>query len=316
MSVQAESTDQLKQRFAAGLHEDTVLRSSEALAKKTTMGVGGKALLYAEPANRDDLLLLIQRAAAEQLPWFVLGRGSNVIVPDEGYAGLILRLVNPGWKAIQVLEQRKIRVGAGTRLQQLCAEACRLGMAGFEFLEGIPGTLGGALRMNAGAMGSWMFDVVDSVEVLTATGEIHELQREALHPVYRKCPELVDCVALSAVLCCQRFEDSDSIRQRLAEFAGKRKSSQPREASAGCLFKNPADNFAGRLIDQCGLKGTQFGLAEISTIHANFLVNSGGATAGEIIQLVKNIRKDVHGKTGYLLEPEAILLGKSWEEVL
>lgn len=294
----------------------SIWREYEPLAAKTTMRVGGSARFYCEPVDETDLRCLILWAAENGTPWFVLGRGANVIVPDEGYPGLVIRLQGAHWRSLVKLNETQLHCGAGVRLQQLSAEACRLGWQGFEFLEGIPGTVGGALRMNAGAMGGWMLDRVVSVRILSADGSFHEWSRDQLHGDYRCCPELKEVIALSAVLAPSGQAATETIKQTVETFTQRRKSSQPREASAGCLFKNPEDDHAGRLIDQAGLKGLSCGAAMVSPIHANFVVNKGDASADELIGLVRRIRNEVHTQTGTWLEPEALLLGKRWEDVL
>ncbi|MCD8483949.1 MAG: UDP-N-acetylmuramate dehydrogenase [Verrucomicrobia bacterium] len=298
------------------LSQESVWREHEPLATKTTMRVGGAARFYCEPATEDDLGSILMWTKELGLDWFVLGRGANVIVPDEGYSGLIIRLTHPHWRQIFMLDDSSLYCASGVRLQQLSAEACRLGWSGFEFLEGIPGTLGGALRMNAGAMGGWMLDRVLSVRLMSPDGSVTELQRSQLQGNYRSCPELKGVIALSALLAPAQLENPDCIRARIQEFTQRRKSSQPREASAGCLFKNPEGDHAGRLIDNAGLKGLQCGQASVSGVHANFVVNAGSATSAELIELIRKIRQEVFASTGKWLEPEALLLGKNWEDVL
>lgn len=301
---------------APTVRADSVWREHEPLAQKTTMRVGGAARFYCEPADEQELQSLLSWAAEQEIPWFVLGRGANVIVPDEGYPGLVIRLQAPFWRTIELVDDNHLHCASGVRLQQLSAEACRLGWQGFEFLEGIPGTVGGALRMNAGAMGGWMLDRVAGIRVLLPDGRIEQWPRAVLEGGYRCCPQLIGAIALSAVLTPAGCADPDTIKATMLHFSSQRKSSQPREASAGCLFKNPVDDHAGRLIDQNGLKGMACGAAEVSNIHANFVVNKGSATASELIELVRSIRNTVHRNTGKWLEPEALLLGKNWEDVL
>ena len=186
----------------------------------------------------------------------------------------------------------------------------------FEFMEGIPASLGGALRMNAGAMGGWMSDVIESIEVMMADGRIDILSKEELHFGYRSINELADCVALSAKLKATEVSPSQTVKTRIQKNMQKRKKSQPREASAGCIFKNPDGDRAGRLIDSCGLKGYRIGDAQVSETHANFIVNLGAASSEDVLNLVSHVRERVREETGILLEPEAILVGETWEEVL
>jgi UDP-N-acetylenolpyruvoylglucosamine reductase len=297
---------------------ETRLSREEPLAPKTTFRVGGPARFYAEPANVEDLGRLWRTAQESGVDVFFLGRGSNLIVADTGFPGLVIRLQHPFWRRLEVRDGR-IFARAGVRLKQLCATAASAGLRGFEFLEGIPGSLGGALRMNAGAMGGWMFDVVESVEWMTPGGEIRNWSKEQFHTDYRKCVELVDAVALGAVLRvpeANSTETSEAIRAQIDAYATVRKASQPREPSAGCIFKNPPGNHAGKLIDELGLKGRAQGGAAVSTVHGNFIINENAATCAEVIDLIRDLRARVRAERGVELEPEVFLLGAKWEEVL
>jgi len=207
-------------------------------------------------------------------------------------------------------------VGAGLRLKNLCGLAIKSGCQGFEFLEGIPGSVGGALRMNAGAMGGWMFDVVDAVQLMTMAGEIRVLTKAEMHFDYRHCSDLIDTIALGAWLRPAASAAATDIRRQIDAYQKKRVESQPREPSAGCIFKNPPGGSAGRLIDTAGLKGTRVGDAEISAVHANFIVNRGHATSADIIGLVRQVRAQVKAAHGVDLEPEVMLYGRDWRDVL
>lgn len=303
--------------FAAlALHPETVLREREPLAAKTTWGVGGPARWYAEPASVADLAALITAAGAARLPWFLFGRGSNLLVPDEGYAGLVIAFNHRHWQELEECAGGRLRAGAGVKLKRLCAFAAAAGLGGLEFLEGIPGTVGGSLRMNAGAMGGWIFDLVESVEAVLADGTVRTYRRDELHPGYRSCPELAAAVATAAVFRAPERRAPEEIRARMAELASRRKATQPREASAGCVFKNPPGDHAGRLIDAAGLKGEAVGGAEVSPVHANFIVNRDGATCADIVGLMRRVRAGVRARAGVELQPEVMLLGQTWEEVL
>lgn len=294
----------------------TVLRRHEPLARHVTLGLGGSAAWYAEPADRHDTSELLNAARALGLPVFVLGRGSNLLVPDEGYAGLVLHPAGAFWTGIEALGNNHFRVGGGVRLKELCGHAARLGISGFEFLEGIPGTIGGSLRMNAGAMGSWIFDRVVSLTWLDAQGIQHEALRAEIEAGYRDCPRLHNTVVLSAVLAGEGEPGPAAVRATMESFAQRRRASQPRDPSAGCVFRNPEAAKAGALIDAAGLKDSVVGAARVSPIHANFIVNTGEATAADVITLMRRVRAQVREQAGVTLEPEILLLGKTWEEVL
>ena len=292
------------------------LNEFESLGSKTTMGVGGDARWYAEPQNLIDLRTLIEGCNLLSIPRVMLGRGSNLIVPDSGYDGLVIRLKGSFWSEITRRADESLIVGAGARLKEICLQACKMEMKGFEFLEGIPGTLGGALRMNAGAMGWEIFDLVEWVSFLLPDGKIREIPGSELNVGYRHCREAVEGIALRAKLRGEGRSDHRAIRKAIDKLARKRRGSQPREASAGCIFKNPEEVSAGWLIDQAGLKGESVGGARISEVHGNFIVNEGSATAEDVISLMRKVKRRVKDDHGIDLEPEVGLLGKKWEEPL
>lgn len=301
---------------AGRLSAECVLRANEPLARRTTLGLGGAARWYAEPASVDDVVALLRAAAELDLRYFVIGRGSNLLVPDEGYDGLIVHLESSRWGSVQDLGEGRLRVGGGARLKELCGFTAREGWKGFEFLEGIPGTVGGSLRMNAGAMGGWIFDVVESIEWLSPHGQVRAARRDCFDALYRDCPQLHGAVVLSAVLRSAGRDEPAAIRTRMDEMARQRRESQPREASAGCVFKNPEGDKAGRLIDVSGLKGRAVGPASVSPVHANFLINGGAASSADFIALMREVRMEVKARQGVELQPEIIALGHEWKELL
>jgi UDP-N-acetylmuramate--alanine ligase len=302
----------LRPRLSAGAR----LAREESLAAKTTMRVGGAARVYAEPATVADLQVLLREAHAQKVEIFFLGRGSNLIVPDEGVDGLVIALSHEAWQRFEPRPDGRVWAGAGLRLKNLCGLAGKAGLVGFEFLEGIPGSVGGALRMNAGAMGGWMFDVVEEVEIMTPAGEVKTLRKADMHVAYRHCAELQDAMALGVLLRPAAQADTEAISRQIDVYRRKRHETQPREPSAGCIFKNPAGTSAGRLIDEAGLKGERVGDAEVSTVHANFIINRGHASGADVIALMRRVRARVREARGVELEPEVLLYGKKWEEVL
>ncbi len=292
------------------------VRAEEPLANKTTIRIGGAARLYVEPVTVADLQTVIRAANERGLPLFMLGRGSNLLVPDEGVDGVVVSLRKAAWEDFEVLDDGRVRVGAGLRLKNLCGLAAKAGLVGFEFLEGIPGNVGGALRMNAGAMGGWMFDVVDQVEGLSWEGEPVSWRHDELHVGYRHCRELERAVAVSAILRPREISASEQVGRQIDVYRLKRQESQPREPSAGCIFKNPEGDSAGRLIDVGGLKGMREGGAQVSEVHGNFIINRGGASCADVIRLVLRVRAEVREKSGIDLQPEVLLFGSKWEDVL
>lgn len=306
----------LRDRLLTGLSDETTIHLAEPLARRTTLRVGGPARFWAEPVSIEDLQSLLRNAAHADLQTFFIGRGSNLVVSDDGFDGLVISLNAPAFKQIEVLDNDRFRVGAGLRLKELCGAVAKAGKSGFEFLEGIPGTVGGSLRMNAGAMGGWIFDVVDEVEFITMSGARHVYPKEQFHVGYRHCAELKEAIAVSAVLRASSPLESDEIRRQMDTYADKRKESQPREPSAGCIFKNPEGNYAGKLVDELGLKGTAVGGAEVSGVHGNFIINRDHATSADVIGLVRLVREKIQTERGVLLEPEVLLVGQSWKEAL
>ena len=307
-------------RFVGGLQPRLAVESrlvrEEPLAPKTTMRAGGRARCYAEPADLADLQTLLREAATQDVRVHLLGRGSNLIVPDDGVDGLVVCLAHPAWQTCELRPGGCVWAGAGLRLQALCGFARGAGLAGFEFLEGIPGSVGGALRMNAGAMGRWIFDLVEEVRLLTLAGDVRTLQKSAMSTGYRECRDLVDAIALGALLKPASQAGSEAISRQLDVYRRRRHEAQPREPSAGCVFKNPPGTSAGKLIDELGLKGERLGDAEVSAVHANFIINRGQATSADIIALMRRVRERVRQAHGITLEPEVLLYSREWRDLL
>jgi UDP-N-acetylenolpyruvoylglucosamine reductase len=294
--------------LAGRLSAEALVRADEPLAKRTTLRVGGPADLYVEPASESDLVAVLKFCREHTLTVFVLGRGSNLLVKDGGFRGLVLCLAHPFFSQIEIMGTRLI-CGAGAKLKTVAVEARRNGVAGLEFLEGIPGSVGGALRMNAGAMGGALFDVVDAVRLMDLAGTLFERSPVELEVAYRSCRTLKTHIALSVTLR-GRSGSLENIEQRMAEYSRKRWSSQPAAPSAGCIFKNPSAIPAGKLIDELGLKGTRVGGAAVSAEHGNFIVNEGRATAQDILKLIELVRERVRTQRGLELETEVEIIGE------
>ncbi len=285
----------------------TILRLYEPLGAYTTFKAGGCAQFYAEPSGITDLAALIAECTRLGLPFFVLGRGSNLLIRDGGVRGVVVRLIHGDFARLEV-QGDHINVGAGVRFKQLAAAAKSAGIGGFEWMDGIPGSVGGGLRMNAGAMGIQTFDQVVTVRTMDRAGRIHERRPEELGVEYRHAHRLDSEIALSAVL--RGTPDAgEAIQRRLDESLAKRKTTQPVGASAGCIFKNPPGDAAGRLIDSSGLKNSRVGGARVSDIHANFIVNDGGSTATEILALIEHVRCIVRDKQNVELRTELQIVG-------
>ena len=291
----------------AGLSAATVLRQDEPLAKRTTLRVGGNADFYVEPAVEEELAHVLQTCGRHRVPFVLLGRGSNLLVRDGGIRGVVICLAHPHLSRIEVSGHRLL-CGAGAKLKLAAAEARRSELTGLEFLEGIPGTVGGALRMNAGAMGGWMFDVVESLRYMDVHGQAHEEPATAVKVEYRSCPLLKDNIAMGAVLKGHPAA-RDVVEKRMKAFSQKRWDSQPAAPSAGCIFKNPGTIAAGKLIDELGLKGARVGDAMVSLEHGNFIINEGHASAKDVLELIETVREQAKAKRGIELELEVQVIG-------
>lgn len=308
LCMMSHDTAQLFTELRSLLSPATLLRRDEPLAKRTTLRVGGPADLYAEPASEADLGVLVKFCREHGLPTFVLGRGSNLLVRDRGFRGLVICLAQSAFSKVEVSGDR-LRCGAGARLKAVAIEAKRAGLSGLEFLEGIPGSIGGGLRMNAGAMGGSMFGVVVSVRSMDSCGHVQERPAAELSVSYRSCASLEGEIALAAELRGNPGA-RETIEKRMAEFSKKRWESQPAASSAGCMFKNALTIPAGKLIDELGLKGTRVGGAMVSLEHGNFLVNDGNATARDVLDLIELVRARAKRERDIDLQTEVEIIGE------
>lgn len=294
--------------LAGRVSPETLIRCSEPMSRRTTLRVGGPADLFVEPGSEQDLAATVRFCAEQRLALLVIGRGSNLLVKDGGYRGVVVSLSRPSFCHLEV-DGCRISCGAGVRLRDIARAALARSLAGFEFLEGIPGSVGGALRMNAGAMGSSIFDLVNSVRIMDSAGYARDCSRSGLDVVYRSCLTLRDNIALSAVLEGTPGI-SAQIQKRMAEYRRKRWSSQPAAPSAGCIFKNPERIAAGKLIDELGLKGTRIGGAVVSVEHGNFIVTDGVASAWDVLRLIELIRERARSSRAIELDSEVQIVGE------
>jgi UDP-N-acetylenolpyruvoylglucosamine reductase len=278
------------------------------MARHSTMRVGGVADVFVEPASEADLAAVLGLSGEQEWPWMVLGRGSNLLVRDGGVRGLVIALGQPGFAEIRA-EGTRLMCGAGARLKAVAVEARRQGLSGFEFFEGIPGSVGGALRMNAGAMGRWTFGVLERVRYVDGAGQVGERGVGELPVAYRSCAFFRGRVAVGAVFCGSRAPEGE-IRERMEAWSRRRWETQPAQPSAGCIFKNPEGIAAGRLIDELGLKGTRVGGAVVSDVHANFIVNEGTATARDVLDLIALVRDRALRERGVDLATEVEIVGE------
>lgn len=280
----------------------------EPMKKHTTFRIGGPADYYVLPKTIEEVQQVVEACKEAEIPYYVLGNGSNLLVSDKGYRGVIIQLYR-NLNQIEV-EGTKIRAQVGALLSQIAGEALRHCLTGFEFAAGIPGTLGGAVVMNAGAYGGEMKDVLQEVTALSKDGEIKVLSREELNLGYRTSViGREGYIALEAVIALKEGKE-ETIRATMEDLKERRTTKQPLEyPSAGSTFKRPEGYFAGKLIQDTGLRGFSVGGAQVSEKHCGFVINKDNATAQDVIELMKEVSDRVEAKFGVPLEPEVKKLG-------
>ena len=296
------------EKFWNLLGKDRVL-VDEPMKRHTTFRIGGPADFFLLPSTVDEVRGILEICREEELPYFILGNGSNLLVSDKGYRGVIIQLYR-NFSNISV-EGNEICASSGALLSQIAAAARNASLTGFEFAGGIPGTLGGAVFMNAGAYGGELKDVLKEAVVMTEQGEILTLPVEKLDMGYRTSRiKKASYLVLEARLVLEQG-DMDKIRDITKDLTEKRVSKQPLEyPSAGSTFKRPEGYFAGKLIMDAGLRGYQVGDAQVSEKHCGFVINKGNATAADVLTLIENVREKVQEQFGVTLEPEVKFLGE------
>jgi UDP-N-acetylmuramate dehydrogenase len=294
-------------KLIAGL----TVKIAEPLARYTSMKIGGPADCFIEVENDAALANLLSALSRNRENFCLLGNGSNVLISDRGVRGAVIHLAGE-FKQAQWREENdtpRVDVGAACAVAQLVRQAARKGYSGLEFAEGIPGSVGGALFMNAGAFGSEFEKVVDQVEAITPGGEPLHLARAQMTFSYRDS-HLPEGTIVTRVRLRLHKQESAEVTSKVRELVGKRKSSQPSGfPNSGSMFRNPPGDYAGRLIEAAGLKGERIGQAQISERHANFIVNHGGAKADDVRRLMELARSEVHKQFGVELVAEVRLLG-------
>jgi UDP-N-acetylmuramate--L-alanine ligase/UDP-N-acetylenolpyruvoylglucosamine reductase len=298
----------IAEQLKAIVGETGKVRLYEPLSKHTTLRVGGPAQFWVEPQTEKAFAELIRFCRDENLPLFVMGRGSNLLIRDGGLRGVVVHPCGGDFDKIEV-NACEITAGVGAKLREVAYAGKTAGIGGLEWMEGIPGAVGGGLRMNAGAMGAQTFENVVRVRYLDANGKGHTKTSDELEVHYRNFPLLKKNFAVSAV-----FRGSpaplEEIVRKLEASQEKRRTSQPAAKSAGCIFKNPDSCPAGKLIDELGLKNLRVGKARVSEVHGNFIVNDGGATAAEMLELIDRIKATARAKRGIELETEVQIVGE------
>lgn len=287
-------------------------RADEAMSLHTSFRIGGPADLWAEAANEEELKAVLRLMHDYDVPHMLVGNGSNLLVSDRGYRGVMIKLAGD-FEQIR-REDNSLVVGAAKLLSGVSAFATQNGLAGFEFASGIPGSIGGAMFMNAGAYGGEMKDIVRSVRLVSADGsESFEYSNEEMGFGYRTSAIQSTGAIVTEVTIDLAEDDPEEITARVRELANKRNSKQPVQfPSAGSTFKRPVGGFAAALIEEAGLKGLTVGGAQVSEKHSGFVINIGGASCDDVIELMKQVRKIVLDKSGITLEPEVRIIGEEF----
>ena len=286
---------------------------NESLKKHTTYGIGGPADLMIFPKSKQDLIKVIEIINENKIQLTILGSGSNVLVSDNGIRGAVISLKN-SLKQVEV-DDNILYAECGSMLGKIVKHAVKNNLIGLENLNGVPGTLGGALIMNAGAWGGEISENLIHVEVINSKSEVQKIQKKDLNFSYRQSSFNKDDILLSAKFNLKKA-DKDIIKENFIEAQSGRKKSQPlNKRSAGSLFKNPKNNSAGKLLDEAGLKGFSIGDAKISEKHANFFINDGDATSKDMLMLIKKAHKEVKDKFNVNLSLEVKLMGFNEEEI-
>ncbi len=288
--------------------EKNILKD-EPMSAHTTFRIGGPADYFAMPSSAEEIRRIVSLCIEQEVPYYIIGNGSNLLVGDKGFRGVIIQIFK-NMRDIRT-EGETVTAQAGALLSKVAAAAYDAGLTGFEFASGIPGTLGGAVRMNAGAYGGEMSQVLKSAAVLTAEGEVLTIPVEEMKMGYRtSIVSRMDYVVLGAQLVLSRGSKED-IRAKMDELKEKRVSKQPLEfGSAGSTFKRPEGYFAGKLIEDAGLRGFRIGNAQVSEKHCGFVINRGGATAAEVAELMDHIIRRVEETSGVRLQPEVKKIGE------
>ena len=285
------------------------IHTKEPMSKHTTFRIGGEADCLIEVEDTDQLIKVLEYIRKVEIPFFVLGNGSNLLVSDEGYRGIILKIGNKMSKI--TVEGNLITAQAGARLGKVAAVAMENELKGLAFASGIPGTIGGAVVMNAGAYGGEMCQVITSVTVVSEEGEVLQLDNSTMEFGYRT--SIIKKRPLIVVEAQMELMEGnkDEIRAEMEDLAGRRIAKQPLEyPSAGSTFKRPEGHFAGELIQKAGLAGFRVGEAEVSKKHCGFVINTGNATAKDVYEVIKGVREKVLAEFDVELEPEVIFLGE------
>lgn len=286
-----------------------ICRENVPLSEHTSFKIGGPAELLIEPTSEKELVRLIRYMNCEEIPYYVFGRGSNVLVKDGGMDGVCI-ILGPKYSDCWI-EGNKLSAEAGASINSVSLLSFKAGLTGMEELSGIPGSVGGGAIMNAGAYGREMKDVIESVRVIDKDGQISEIGIEDMDMAYRSSRMMKEGLIISRVNFSLEPGDPEEIMVKYEDYSERRASKQPLDKpSAGSTFKRPVGGYASKLIDDTGLRGLSCGKAQVSEKHCGFLINNGGAKASEVLELIDMVREKVKDKFGIELEPEVRIIGK------
>lgn len=277
----------------------------EPISKHTTFHIGGNAGLWVEPADMEDLKNILREINREELSWRVIGNGSNILAGENGLPDVVIRLTNFNNTGV---ECNMVRAGSGVNISRLIGFTIEDGLSGLEFLAGIPGSVGGSIKGNAGSHGRCVADVLKEVTVMDKYGNTDTIKREKIRFKYRESDIGEDVIILEAVFGLE-YGNKNAIQELVRKYLSERKRKIPKEPSAGCIFRNPHNKSAGEIIEKSGFKGFSMGKAMVSSEHANIIINLEGASFRDVYSLIKHIQDEVFRKTGIRMEREVVIWG-------
>jgi len=285
------------------------IKIDESMSKHTTFKIGGGADVFVMPRNAEQLNYIVKACRDTGLPYFLLGNGSNLLVSDKGIRGVVISFCD--MNNIELLEDNRIYAGSGALLPQVSKFAAKHSLRGLEFAEGIPGSVGGGVIMNAGAYEGEIAQVFETAQIIDKECQLRSVDNAGMNFSYRKSAAQTESHIITSVIFKLNFGDSGAIAEKMSRLRRQRTDKQPLNMpSAGSAFKRPPGRFAGKLIMDAGLRGFSIGAAQVSEKHCGFIVNTGGATCADVIALIEHVRNVVNDKFGIMLEPEVKTVGE------
>ena len=285
------------------------IKENELMKHHTTFRIGGSADVMIMPNTEEEIVEIIALSNKHNIPYTIVGNGSNILVTDKGIRGIVIKIAD-NFSDVQI-EGNLVYAQSGARLTAISRKIYEAELTGFEFASGIPGTVGGGVYMNAGAYDSEMKNVIKTVRALDKTGNVIELSNEEMHFGYRKSRAMEDSLIILSVVIELKHGDKAAIKAKIDDFTNKRVTKQPvSEFSAGSTFKRPEGHFAGKLIEETGLRGYTIGHAKISEKHCGFVINKGDSTCEDMLEFIQKVKHKVYEKTGVKLEEEIKIIGE------